>query len=88
MGVKLNSTFLWTRSITCVPTVIKCYQKEEGENPPANQSEALAGTVVASPAAARQNAEFGGGRHKGVQEIQILILNILICQIRASCLYL
>ena len=50
------------------------------------QSEALAGTVVASPTAARQNAEFGGGRHKGVQEIQILILNILICQIRASCL--
>ena len=59
---KINSAFLYDQSIYCALIVIKP-SLPQGERW-ANHSEALAWKCGVPPTRARQNAEFGGGRHK------------------------
>ena len=60
---KINSVLLCDQSIYCDPIVIKPSLLQGGRW--ANHSEALAWKCGVVPTRARQNAEFGGGRHKG-----------------------
>ena len=58
---KKKSAFLCDQSICCAPIVIKPSLLQGGRW--ANHGEALAWKCGVAPTRARQNAEFGGGRH-------------------------
>ena len=75
---------LCDQSIYCDPIVIKPSLLQGGRW--ANHSEALAWKCGVVPTRARQNAEFGGGRHKGGASDSDLCPQRLICQIREPLL--